>query len=46
MSVTLQHLKQTENRFVTSLYSALNTAWVISFVVVLLLLLFFVSVQR
>ena len=46
MSVTLQHMKQTETRFAASLYSALNSAWVVSLVVLLVLLLFFVFIAR
>lgn len=46
MSGTLQHVKETETRFLASVYSTLNTAWVVSLVVVLLLLLFFVFAAR
>jgi hypothetical protein len=46
MSGTLQHMKQTETRFAASVYSALNSASVVSLVVVLVLMLFFVFVAR
>lgn len=46
MSGTLQHMKETETRFAASLYQAMNSAWVVSLILVLLLLLFFVFIAR
>ena len=46
MSATLQHIKETETRFIASLYSTLNSAWVVSLVVLLVLLLFFAFVAK
>ena len=46
MSATLQHMKETETRLMASLYSTMNSAFVVSLVVVLVLMLFFLFIAR
>jgi hypothetical protein len=46
MSGILQHMRQSEDRLKLSMYSALNSAWVVSLTLLIVLALWFVAAQR
>ena len=46
MSGILQHMRQSESRFKLSMYSALNSAAVVSLALLIILGIWFVAAQR